>query len=264
MTMTRTAAAPGQLGRRLLEELAAIVRAAVWFVPLWVAFNTVGWAQYSIPSESMVPTLEVGDRVIVSKFSYGYSRFSLPVVWRAMPAGESRWFERTPVRGDVVVFAHPYSGKTMIKRLVGLPGDVVEVRDGRLIVNGVMANYVTMREVVRAPPGQRDPWALYQAVEIDESLNGRRHPVLETEADSRVDNWGPNRVPDAHFLMMGDNRDNSADSRLSDMGFVAAERLIGRAETVIFAPKGCQREAEVHCTRARWMQPLHRPSAQGA
>ena len=103
----------------------------------YVAFTTVAFAQYRIPSESMVPHIEVGDRVTVSKFAYGYSRFSLPFdIGFALPRSDHRIFESMPQRGDVVVFIHPISSEVMIKRAIGLPGDVIEMRDGTLSING--------------------------------------------------------------------------------------------------------------------------------
>ena len=99
----------------------------------YVVFTTVAFANYRIPSESMVPHLEVGDRVVVSKFAYGYSRYSLPFdLGRFLPASTHRLFESFPRRGDVVVFIHPISGETLIKRAIGLPGDTIEMRDGYL------------------------------------------------------------------------------------------------------------------------------------
>lgn len=246
------------LGSRVMEEARAFLKAGLVFLPIWIAFNTVGWAQYSIPSESMSPTLEVGDRVVVSKWAYGYSRFSAPIVWRFMPASETRLFSHMPKRGDVVVFAHPRDGRTMIKRLIGLPGDVVAVTDGKLSVNGEPAAYARTREVVRLPPSERSLFSAYTAAELAETINGREHMVLDIDPASAGDQWGPMVVPENHFLFMGDNRDNSDDGRFSDMGFVAFERLIGRAETVIFAPRGCIASPEVTCFRDRFLKPLSR------
>src|SRR5215813_5431910 len=107
---------------------------------VYIVFTTVAFANYSIPSESMVPHLEVGDRVVVSKFAYGYSRFSLPFdLGRFLPHSAHRLFESYPRRGDVVVFVHPISGETLIKRAIGLPGDTIEMRDGFLWINGARA-----------------------------------------------------------------------------------------------------------------------------
>jgi signal peptidase I len=253
---TAAAEAPKlSLAAKIREEAIQILKAAAWFLPAWIIFNAVAWAQYSIPSESMVPTMEVGDRVIVAKYPYGYSRFSLPVVWRIMPEGDGRILGNLPKRGDVVVFAHPVDGRTMIKRLIGLPGDVVEMSAGKLIVNGEAAQYESLRQVNRVFPGDRAVYGAYPALEQRETLSGRSHAVMDIDPNSPGDNWGPQQVPAGHLLMMGDNRDNSEDGRFPSMGFVATERLIGRAETVIFAPKGCQGEG-LSCARERWFAPL--------
>jgi signal peptidase I len=249
---------PRSIGERLIEEARAFVRAGIVFLPIWIVFNTVGWAQYSIPSESMAPTLEVGDRVLVSKWAFGYSRFSAPIVWRFLPPGEGRAFSSSPRRGDVVVFAHPRDGRTMIKRLVGLPGDIVEMRAGRLVVNGDLASYARVREVVRLPPGEKSLFRAYNAEEQAERVEGREHLTLDIDPGGVGDRWGPMAVPEGHFLFMGDNRDNSDDGRFADMGFVSSERLIGRAETVIFAPRGCAPSPEVSCFRSRFLKPLAR------
>lgn len=255
----QVAPAKPSLARRAADEVIAILKAALWFVPLWVAFNAVAWAQYSIPSESMVPTMEVGDRVIVAKYAYGYSRFSLPLVWRIMPQDNDRLFYAEPKRADVVVFAHPFDGRTMIKRVMGLPGDQVEMRDGQLIINGEAAAYNDVRQVTRVPNPRGMSWEEYPAREYEETIAGRTHIGLDMlNAESQGAQYGPVTVPDDHFLMLGDNRDNSADGRFPEMGFVSKERLIGRAETVIFAPKTCGSSPAISCTRKRWLEPLWR------
>jgi signal peptidase I len=255
----QVAPAKPSLAQRAADEVIAILKAALWFVPLWIAFNAVAWAQYSIPSESMVPTMEVGDRVIVAKYAYGYSRFSLPIVWRVMPEENDRLFYREPKRGDVVVFAHPKDGRTMIKRVMGLPGDQVELRDSLLFINGEAAVYNDLRQVTRVPNPGGKSWQEFPAREYEETIAGRTHVGLDiVNSDSQWPNYGPVTVPDDHFLMLGDNRDNSADGRDPEMGFVSKERLIGRAETVIFAPKTCGPSPEISCARKRWLEPLWR------
>src|SRR5690606_15453669 len=117
----------------------------------YTAFTTVAFANYRIPSESMVPHLEVGDRVAVSKYAYGYSRYSLPFNAASfLPASTHRVMQHMHVRGDVVVFIHPVSGETMIKRAIGLPGDVIEVRGGDLIINGAAVETSPRQRVTRA------------------------------------------------------------------------------------------------------------------
>ena len=221
---------------------------------VYLAFTTVAFANYSIPSESMVPHLEVGDRVVVSKFAYGYSRYSLPFdLGRFLPASTHRLLESYPRRGDVVVFVHPLSGETLIKRAIGLPGDVVEMRDGFLYLNGQ-----------RVPTGEPETLMrhAYQAgrefaQRYEETLpDGYAHAVHNLTNDSPYDNFGPYTVPAGHVFFMGDNRDNSLDSR-SIEGPAPIENLIGRAEVVYWVnPFGCS-DHTVACPMPRWLKPLH-------
>jgi len=219
----------------------------------YTAFTTVALAQYSIPSESMAPSLEVGDRVLVSKFAYGYSRYSLPYgLAHLAPSGAQRMFEHLPARGDVVVFMHAHDEKVMIKRLIGLPGDVIEVRAGALYVNGEAA------ALSEPTPLVRDAYehGLESAIAYDETLpRSVTYPIHHFPTPNALSEFGPYRVPQGYFFAMGDNRDNSLDSRWIGMGPVPLENLIGRAETVIFAPRACD-SARVACRR-RWLAPMH-------
>ncbi|MGE0047145.1 MAG: signal peptidase I [Hyphomonadaceae bacterium] len=229
------------------------LRSALYFVPLYFVFTTAAFGNYVIPSESMVPALEVGDRVIVSKFAYGYSRYSLPLgIGQVLPASTQRLFAQAPERGDVVVFRHPRTGVTMIKRLVGLPGDTIMVRAGRLIVNGAPVALTASRTRVR----EAHQAGLESFTQSEETLpNGVRHLIHELPRANALDDFGPITIPAGHYFMMGDNRDNSLDSRWSGMGLVPAENLIGRAETVYFAAPRCNR---ADCPeRQRFLRPFH-------
>jgi signal peptidase I len=220
----------------------------------YVGFTTLAFAHYSIPSESMVPTLEVGDRIVVNKFAYGYSRHSLALgIGVLLPRSEHRLFERDPLRGDVVVFAHPYTGRTTIKRLVGLPNDVIEVRDGRLSINGAEVGSSEPVFATRARHEHDDAEALFAREEM--LPDGVAHPVHELPTLNPLRNFGPYRVPPGYVFMMGDNRDNSLDSRWEGTGPVPMENLIGRAETVYFAPRACT-PSDAACRR-RWLRPMH-------
>jgi signal peptidase I len=221
----------------------------------YLAFTTVAFANYRIPSESMVPHLEVGDRVVVSKFAYGYSRHSLPLNAAALLApSDARLFESLPRRGDVVVFIHPVSGDTMIKRAIGLPGDVIEMRDGALWLNGAAAELsapvLLMRSVF--PEGRE-----YARRSEERLPDGRTHSVHDLTDGGAFDDFGPYTVPAGHIFFMGDNRDNSLDSRWSGMGPVPIENLIGRAEIVYVTGGSCGRDPTVACPMQRWMRPLH-------
>src|SRR5262245_27946906 len=223
---------------------------------VYAAFTTVAFAQYRIPSESMVPHLEVGDRVAVSKFAYGYSRYSLPFdAGFLLPASEHRLFEHLPRRGDVVVFIHPVSGQTLIKRAIGLPGDTIEVRDGRLLINGAAAETSAPTLIMRRVYPRGREWAQ----RYEEALpGGVTHATLNLTDAGHFDNFGPYVVPAGHIFFMGDNRDNSLDSRWSGMGPVPIENLIGRAE-IVYATglSACESNGAVACPMPRWMRPLH-------
>jgi len=220
----------------------------------YVAFTTVAFAQFRIPSESMVPHLEVGDRVTVSKFAYGYSRHSLPFnIGTMLPPAEHRLFGGVPRRGDVVVFIHPVTGDTMIKRAIGLPGDTIEMRDGELYINGDRAPLSEPTTLMR----RVDPEGRELAERMEETLpGGTTHSIHNLTDGGHFDNYGPYTVPAEHLFFMGDNRDNSLDSRWDGMGVVPIENLIGRAE-LVYATAMCRRDPTVSCPMPRWMRPLH-------
>lgn len=222
---------------------------------VYLAFTTVAFANYRIPSESMVPHLEVGDRVVVSKFAYGYSRYSLPFdLGKLLPASAHRLFESLPKRGDVVVFVHPVSGEVLIKRAVGLPGDVIEVRDGFLWINGAQAP-VTGGQSIARMSYQNGPEF---ATRYEETLpDGYTHALHLMRNGNQFDTFGPYTVPEGHIFFMGDNRDNSNDSRAPDEGPAPIENLIGRAEVIYWVNPfpDCGRDGA--CPMPRWLKPLH-------
>ncbi len=214
---------------------------------------------FNIPSESMLPTLMIGDYLVVTKYSYGYSRHSFPF---SPPLFKGRLFDRTPQRGDVVVFKLPRDGRTdYIKRVIGLPGDRIQMVGGQLFINGKPVKREHVADFrVRVSPHNRCPhfmqeedsqgrrWCRYP--QYRETLpNGVSYLTLDIEQQSREDNTRTFTVPPGHYFMMGDNRDNSADSRLPrsiGVGYVPAENLVGRAEFIFFSTDGS----------ARWWNPI--------
>jgi signal peptidase I len=241
------------LAKRAWDELTSTAKSILFFLPFYFAFTTAALGNYTIPSESMVPALEVGDRIVVSKWAYGYSRFSIPLRLGAMlPHSGRRLLEKLPRRGDVVVFVHPRTGVTLIKRVIGLPGDRIETRDKVLHVNGAPVQ-VGEGAALRRRAHQS---GVEDVVRYEEALpSGVRYPVHQFPDHGTIENFGPLTVPERHVFFMGDNRDNSLDSRWIGMGPVPIENLIGRAELVYFAAPACRAE---YCTaRDRWLKPLH-------
>ena len=192
--------------------------------------RTFLYQPFNIPSGSMKETLLIGDYLFVSKLSYGYSRYSF---YNLVPFS-GRIFPSEPKRGDVIVFKLPRDNSTdYIKRLIGLPGDEIAVRGGVLFING--------KEVPRRRIGpfvtREDAGPARPIPAFEETLpNGVKYTVLDSEANGPFDNVGPYKVPAEHYFMMGDNRDNSTDSRASwGVGYVPFENLIGRAEIIFFS-----------------------------
>ncbi len=187
---------------------------------------------FNIPSGSMMATLLVGDYLFVEKFSYGYSRNSFPF---SFPPFSGRVLGSAPTRGDVVVFKMPnpkseHFMEDYIKRVIGMPGDRIQMVDGVLYINDKPVPKVRVADFV-----ERDEFGLERQVkQFRETLpNGKSYLVLD-RFTSDFDNTAPVVVPPGHYFMMGDNRDNSDDSR-GDVGYVPAENLVGRAELRFFS-----------------------------
>jgi signal peptidase I len=203
----------------------------------------------------MLPTLYIGDYIAVAKWPYGYSRYSFPF---GFPPFEGRVLGRLPSRGDVVVFRHPSEDADLIKRVIGLPGDTVAVRGGRLILNGrlvprrplppakiaVSANS-PCRTVPPANPNVvvagAQAYCLYHA-DLETLPGGPSYTVLDQVDHGPADDFAPTTVPPGHLFLMGDNRDDSLDSRFAafegGIGMVPAENLIGRASFTFWSTDG--------------------------
>ena len=186
---------------------------------------------FNIPSGSMKSTLLVGDYLFVSKLAYGYSRYSFPGSFNLF---SGRFFKAEPKRGDVAVFKLPRDNATdYIKRVIGLPGDEIQMRNGVLYING---NAVPKRRIgdflTREDEGPPRRLPLYE-----ETLpGGLKYKVLDSEPNGPFDNTAVYKVPAGHYFMMGDNRDNSTDSRATwGVGYVPLENFVGRAEVIFFA-----------------------------
>jgi len=200
-----------------------------WALVIALILRSFAFEPFNIPSGSMYPTLYIGDFLFVSKYPYGYSRYSFPL---SLPLFEGRLIEDVPERGDVVVFRSPtVEGRDLIKRVIALPGETVQMREGRLYLNGEL---IERRDIGSAADMIGRP-ALACAWEeprlFTEHLpQGFVHEIIETGDTCRLDNTEVITVPTDHYFVMGDNRDNSEDSRAAGVGLVPAENLIGRAE----------------------------------
>ncbi len=187
------------------------------------------------PSGSMIPTLHRGENFFVSKFAYGYSRYSVPF---APPLFQGRIFAREPKRGDVIVFHEGQTGADWIKRVVGLPGDKVQMIKGRLYINGELVPRTPIEP--RAKVESRDG-KIVEAPTYQEALpGGGAHKIIEIEGDNGLnDDTKLFITPQGSYFVLGDNRDNSSDSRIAPefggVGFVPFESLIGRAEVIFLS-----------------------------
>ncbi len=221
------------------------IKTVVYAVLIALVVRTVAFEPFNIPSGSMIPTLLVGDYLFVSKFSYGYSRYSLPF---GLPLFSGRIFFHSPTRGDVIVFKVPTDNSTdFIKRLIGLPGDRIQVRQGELYIDDKLVPRRKVKDE-QCPDNGFDMCVLY----IETLPNGVSHPIIKKTDEGVVNNTKVFTVPDGEFFMMGDNRDNSSDSRVAfganldpraedALRYVPAENLIGKAQFIFFSTDGSAR-----------------------
>lgn len=259
------AAKEEKAGNAIVETIKTIVYALL----IAGVFRTLFFQPFWIPSGSMKETLLVGDFLFVNKMAYGYSYASCPSI--IMPrfgvnvdaedicgfldGDNTRFWAGEPEPGDVIVFRHPVSGRDFIKRVIGMPGDTIQMREGVVIINGTAApqepagNFVETMEP-QGPEGRRprcsngpvgDGGDCLKARAIETLPNGVQHVVLDIGRQVS-DSTAVYTVPEGHYFFMGDNRDNSADSRLPQqvqgVGFVPFENLIGRADRIMFSSGG--------------------------
>ena len=213
-------------GHDAAGEFVEIIKTIVYALLIALVLRVLLFQPFTIPSGSMIPNLLIGDYIIVSKYSYGYSKHSIPF----SPAlFKGRVLERTPHRGDVVVFKTPKDNRTdYVKRLMGLPGDRIQVKGGVVYIND------------QALPQKDLGPDIDNGVErIQETNPEGKTYVTQDMGDRDTDNTDVFTVPEHMYFMMGDNRDNSLDSRVSPfaggVGFVPAENLVGKAQVVLFS-----------------------------
>jgi signal peptidase I len=222
------------------ESIGEFIRTIVFAVIIALVIRAFAFEPFNIPSSSMVPTLLVGDYLFVSKYSYGYSgRGTFSWGWGplsiTLPPYHGRILEsHGPARGDVIVFKWPKDNQTdYIKRLIGLPGDHVQMKDGMLYINDKVVPREQLPEPVTSP-GEQTPTDVTDYIE---HLPGGVDHVIRKENghDDPLDNTPEFVVPPNHYFMMGDNRDNSQDSRTDNVGYVPEENLVGKARIIFFS-----------------------------
>ena len=245
------------------------VKTVVYALLIAGVFRTIFFQPFWIPSGSMKDTLLIGDFLFVNKMAYGYSYASCPSIRIAslgididaedfcgfLKGDNARILGSDPERGDVVVFRHPVTGRDFIKRLIGLPGDRVQIKDGLLYINDVAVE-IEQVGVFEESYGRQGPQGLVPRCAngnpgqgglclkdraIETLPNGVEHSILNI-GNQILDTTGVYTVPEGHYFFMGDNRDNSTDSRvdqrLGGVGFVPAEDLVGRADRIMFSSAG--------------------------
>ena len=212
--------------KKLIDEISDSLRAVFWALALAIIFRSFLFEPFNIPSGSMKPTLLVGDYIFVSKYSYGYSNYSFPF---APNFFKGRAWQTKPKRSDVVVFRPTKQDNVdYIKRIVGLPGDKIQMISGVMYVNGAPV------KMKRLDDFYDEDINLNVARYREKSKSGGSYQVLDLFSNGALDNTKIFEVPKNHYFLMGDNRDNSDDSR-DFVGFVPIENLIGRAEFVFFS-----------------------------
>ncbi len=214
----------------MIKNLLETLRTLIYAVLIALVVRTFLFEPFNIPSGSMKPTLLVGDYLFTSKYAYGYSRHSLPF---SLPLIPGRIFSSLPERGDVAVFKLPADGRTdYIKRIIGLPGDRIQMRDGVLFINGEAVEKERLGTFLDEESGR-------EIARFSETLpNGRSYEVLDMLQGGPHDSTRVFEVPEGRLFAMGDNRDNSMDSRTGFVGFVPVENLVGRAEIIFFSTDG--------------------------
>ena len=230
----QSAEAPGK--NSAWKEIVEIVKTVVYALLIALVLRIVFFQPFTIPSASMEPNLYEGDYIIVSKFSYGYSKHSIPF---SPPLFNGRIVEQQAKRGDIVVFKLPSDNRTdYVKRVIGLPGDRIQMKEGLLYVNDQLVPREQLSPVKdELPGGQVRDVARFQ----ERLATGKTFVTQDFGPDNPYDNTDVYVVPDGNYFMMGDNRDDSSDSRvppaLGGVGYVPAENLEGKAQIVLLSWK---------------------------
>lgn len=262
-TLSRSRPRPANSPVKPAEKPGGFIASLLWVALAAWLLRSLVVASFSIPSGSMLPTMAIGDYLFVSKWPYGYSSASFPF---HVPSFDGRILGSTPKRGDIVVFVGP-AGEDVVKRVIGLPGDLVAVENGRLILNGRAVPRERLEDYAMAVSPNSPCRTVSSGGPIEAASNrgsaacrypafretlagGPSYVVLDQTDESIADNFAAVVVPDGRLFLMGDNRDDSLDSRYSaeagGMGFVPIDQVVGRAEFVYWSTDGS----------AAWLNPL--------
>ena len=218
-----------------VNELVEIVKTVFYALLIALVLRIIFFQPFTIPSASMEPNLYEGDYIIVSKFSYGYSRHSIPL---SPPVFQGRILAQPAKRGDIVVFKLPSDNRTdYVKRVVGVSGDRIQMRQGLLYVNDKLVD----REPL-SPVKTDTGYGVKEVARFQERLDsGKTYATQDYGTDGELDNTDVFVVPEGHYFAMGDNRDNSSDSRVNPaiggVGYVPAENLVGKAQIILLSWK---------------------------
>ena len=212
--------------KSVIENIKTIFYALI----IAVIIRSLFFQPFYIPSSSMEPTLLIGDRIFVSKFTYGYSKHSFPF---SPPLFKNRLFKKTPNYGDLVVFKTPADNRTdYIKRLIGMPGDTIQFKDGNILLNNKQIPRIKVETVYKIRCGPFLP----SVNAYKETLPNGKEYIAVYNKKGTVLNTSLFKVPSNHFFFLGDNRDCSKDSRyLSSVGYVSNENLVGNAKIIFFS-----------------------------
>lgn len=224
------------------ESWGELAKTVIYAGLIAIVIRTFLFQPFNIPSASMEATLLVGDYLFVEKYAYGYSRYTFPFGgWPLGDRMEGRFMGSEPKRGDVIVFKFPQDNSTdFIKRLVGMPGDKIQMINSRLYINDRIVPRKRVDDYVEMLDGREN-----RVPQYEETLpEGKTYLTLDRDPDSPLDNTPAFRVPAGHYFMMGDNRDNSDDSRQA-VGYVPFENLEGKAMIRFFSTDGSARLWEV-------------------
>tara|TARA_Y100000590_G_C15571498_1_gene958760 strand:- start:145 stop:873 length:729 start_codon:yes stop_codon:yes gene_type:complete len=215
---------------KFLNSLTSNLKSILLAVFIAILIRSFIFEPFNIPSSSMKPNLLVGDFIFVSKWSYGYSKHSLPF---SLPLIHNKIFNKYPLRGDVVVFKTPEDNRTdYIKRIIGLPGDKIKISDGMIIINDNKVYRKKLNDFIDINSlGKKIRIKQYKEYFFENEFN-----VLDLTDYGIADNTSLYIVPQNHFFVLGDNRDNSQDSRfLNKVGFIPEKNLVGKAQVIFFS-----------------------------